>query len=41
MCQNIYSRNCKSYGLVLPDVFIVSLGIAKCIREMVSNNGEV
>ena len=27
------SHKCKSYGLVLPNVFIVSLGIAKCIKE--------
>ena len=31
----------KSYGLILPYVFIVSYGIAKWIREIVSNKGEV
>ena len=27
--------------LALPNVLIVSYGIAKCIREIVSNKGEV
>ena len=32
----IYSWKDKSYGLVLPKGFIVSYGIAKCIREIVT-----
>ena len=31
----------KSYGVIMPNVFIVSCRIAKCIREIVSNKGEV
>ena len=31
----------KSYGLILQNVFIVSCRIAKRIREIVSNKGEV
>ena len=37
----IYSQKYTSYSLVLLNVFIVSYGIAKCIREIVSNKAEV
>ena len=33
--ETTYSRKDKSYGLVLPNVFIVSQGIVKCIQEIV------
>ena len=33
-------QKCKSYSLELQSVFIVSYGIAKCIKEIV-NTGEV
>ena len=41
MCQKNYSQKDKSYSLVLPNVFIVGYGIAKWMRELVSNNGKV
>ena len=34
MVQKIYFRNVIALVLVLPNVFIVSYGIAKCIREI-------
>ena len=34
MFQKIYFRNVIAIVLVLPNVFIVSFGIAKCIREI-------
>ena len=34
MFQKIYFRNVIAIVLVLPNVFIVSYGIAKCIREI-------
>ena len=41
MSRKIYPNKDKSYSLVLPNVFTVSYGIAKCMREIVSNKGEV
>ena len=41
MCRKIYSWKDKSYGRVFPNVFIVGYRIAKCMREIVSNKGEV
>ena len=35
MLQKIYFRNVNAMVLVLPNVFIVSYGIAKCIREII------
>ena len=34
MFQKIYFRNAIAIVLVLPNVFILSYGIAKCIREI-------
>ena len=34
MFQKIYFRDVIAIVLVLPNVFIVSYGIAKCIREI-------
>ena len=41
MCGKIYSWKDTRYGLILPNGFIVSCEIAKCINEIVNNKGEV
>ena len=33
--QKIFFRNVNAIVLVLPNVFIVSYGIAKCVREII------
>ena len=38
MFQKIYFRNVNAIVLVLPNVFNVSYGIAKCIREIIKGN---
>ena len=35
MFLKIYLRNANAIVLVLPNVFIVSYGIAKCVREII------